>query len=282
MKRSTNNLDLQSECIAMAKSFGGDIVLAKNRDRNYNPEIKIVKELTGYGVELCYIVDVKTDWSEGMNDKGIAIINSALFVHRDEKEKKLSKKQMQSKDGIRIREALAKTNLADVIDIILSFHGGVKGHTLVTDGKKLVSIEQTSRNKPVIKNINIKNKPFVRTNHGVAHPEAGYQRGKDRFSSVLRMSNAIKVINRTNDWEKLVPNIYNHKQDLGPKFDLVRNQNKLWTSCQFIMNVNKQEMILYLIPKKVKFLGIENKIPKDYKSKINVNVKYCKKYQKTK
>ena len=145
MIRNTNNLDLQYECIAMAKSFGNDIVLAKNRDRNYSPEIKIVKELTGYGVELCYIVDMKTDWSEGMNDKGIAIINSALFVHRDEKEKKLSKKQKQSKDGVRIREALAKTKLVDVIDTILNFHGGVKGHTIVTDGKKLISIEEAKK-----------------------------------------------------------------------------------------------------------------------------------------
>ena len=34
------------------------------------------------------MIDVDTDWSEGMNEFGIGLVNSALFVKRDEKEKK--------------------------------------------------------------------------------------------------------------------------------------------------------------------------------------------------
>ena len=124
------------ECIAIASMFGNDMIIGKNRDRNYNPNLKVVRELTGYGIELCYVIDQDTDWSEGMNSYGIGIVNSALFVKRDEKDFDKSKKKLaQSKDGARIREALAKTTLHDVIKSLVSYHGGIKGHTLVGDGK---------------------------------------------------------------------------------------------------------------------------------------------------
>mgnify|MGYP000094216072 FL=1 len=109
------------ECIAIASLFGNDMVIGKNRDRNYNPNLKVVRELTGYGVELCYVVDEDTDWTEGMNSHGIGIVNSALFVKRDEKDfDKTKKKKAMSKDGARIREALAKTTLHDVVKSLVS------------------------------------------------------------------------------------------------------------------------------------------------------------------
>ena len=74
------------ECIAIASMFGNDMIIGKNRDRNYNPKLKVVRELTGYGIELCYVIDQDTDWSEGMNSYGIGIVNSALFhdIGKDE------------------------------------------------------------------------------------------------------------------------------------------------------------------------------------------------------
>ena len=42
------------------------------------------------------MIDVDTDWSEGMNEFGIGLVNSALFVKRDEKEKKLKKSKKLS------------------------------------------------------------------------------------------------------------------------------------------------------------------------------------------
>ena len=38
------------------------------------------------------------------------------------------------------------------------------------------------------------------------------------------------------------------------------------------MNLNKKEMILYLIPNQVEFLGVENKLPKGYKPKIKIKL----------
>jgi hypothetical protein len=262
------------ECIAIASLFGNDMIIGKNRDRNYKPNLKVVRELTGYGVELCYVIDEDTDWSEGMNSHGIGIVNSALFVKRDEKDfDKSKKKKAMSKDGARIREALAKTTLHDVVKSLVSYHGGIKGHTLVGDGKKLVIIENTSRVKPVVKIKDLSKEPIVRTNHGIEHTEQGYQGGADKLSSELRLMNALNVLHQTPHYKELFPAFYNHKQDKGPKYDLVRAQNKLWTSSQILMNLNKMEIILYLVPGAVKFLGIENRLPNDYDSKLSFIVK---------
>ena len=261
------------ECITIAKMFSGDMVLGKNRDRNYKPRLKIVRERTSYGVEVCYVVDVDTDWTEGLNEYGVGIVNTALFVKRDEKDYDKAKKKMApSKDGVRVREALGKGNLKDAVRSLVSYHGGIKGHTTAGNGKKIVTIENTSRVKPVIKVKDLNKEPIVRTNHGLEHTEAGYQDGQDKLSSELRMINALNVTHQTNDWENLFPNMYKHTQDKGPKFDLVRAQNKLWTSSQMAINLNKKELILYLIPNQVKYIGVENNLPEGYDPKIKIKV----------
>ena len=240
---------LQRECIAFSKKFGNDIVIGKNRDRNYTPELKVVREMSGNGIEVCYVQDQDTDWSEGMNSNGIGLVNSALFVKRDEKDfDKAKKKKAPSKDGIRIRHALSKDTFAKVVESLVKFDTGVKGHTLVSNGKKLVVIENTSRTKPSIKIHDIDKSSIVRTNHGIKHPEQGYTRGPDRISSELRLKNAKELIDNEKEYKKVFPLFYNDTQDKGPKFDLVRAQNKLWTSSQILMNLNKKELILYLIP----------------------------------
>ena len=265
--------DKVDECVTVAKMFSGDMVLAKNRDRNYRPRLKIVRDRTSYGVEVLYVIDVDTDWTEGMNEYGIGVVNSALFVKRDEKDfNKKKKTKAPSKDGVRVREALGKGNFAECVRSLALFHGGIKGHTLVGNGKKLVAIENTSRTKPVIKVKDLEKEPIVRSNHGIEHPEQGYQRGPDKLSSELRMVNALNVTHQTGNWRNLFPNFYNHKQDKGPKYDIVRAQNKLWTSSQVAMNLNQKEIILYLIPGQVKFVGVENNLPKGYKPKISFRV----------
>jgi len=266
--------DKVDECIAIAKKFGDEVVLGKNRDRNYNPNLKVVRELNGYGTEVCYVVDQDTDWSEGMNSYGIGIVNSALFVKRDEKDfDKAKKKKAMSKDGTRIREALQHKNIKDVVKSLLTYQEGIKGHTIISDGRKVVTIENTSRVKPAVKVHDISKEIIVRTNHGIQHPEQGYQRGPDKLSSQLRTKNALDILKKEKDYKKIFPLFYNHTQDKGAKFDLVRAQNKLWTSSQVMMNLNKKEVTLYLIPGAVKFLGIENTLPNDYKSKIKLNVR---------
>ena len=261
------------ECITVAKLFGDDMVLAKNRDRNYKPRLKIVRDRTSYGIETLCVIDVDTDWTEGINSLGIGIVNTALFVKRDEKDySKKKKTKAPSKDGVRVREALGKGTFQECVRSLAIYHGGIKGHTFVGNGKKFVTIENTSRTKPVVKVKDLTQEPIVRTNHGIEHTEAGYQAGNDKLSSELRMINALNVTHQCMNWKYLLPKFFHHHQDKGPKYDLVRSQNKLWTSSQLAMNLNQKEMILYLIPGQVKFVGVENHLPKGYKSQLDFKV----------
>ncbi len=231
LKDILNNFNHLNECVCIAKQFGNDMILGKNRDRNYNPTLKAVRDMTGYGVEILYVIDNETDWSEGLNNHGIGLVNSALFVKRDEKEVQKKKTARRSKDGVRIREVLGKKSLSDAVDCAVNFHGGIKGHTLIGDGKRIVSIENTSRLSPIVKIKDLTKEPLVRTNHGLEHPEAGYQ---------------------------------------------VRAQNKLWTSSQLVMNLNQKELILYLIPDAVEFIGVENKLPNGYTPSIKFTIRKYK------
>ena len=81
---------LLRECVITHTVLNDKVLLAKNRDRAYNPTISIVRDLID-GVEVAYILDKDTDWSEGMNSYGIGILNSALMVTADENEKKIIK-----------------------------------------------------------------------------------------------------------------------------------------------------------------------------------------------
>ena len=91
---------LIKECIIVAKKATDSIILAKNRDRAYNPQIEVVHEIID-GVEIAYLRDTHTDWSEGLNEFGIGIVNTALMVGFDEFEKKIVKKKgAPSDDGL--------------------------------------------------------------------------------------------------------------------------------------------------------------------------------------
>ena len=187
MAKSTLN-----ECIIVSRKFGNDMVLAKNRDRAYKPEIEIVHTLIN-GVEVVYLHDITTDWSEGMNELGIGIVNTSLMVGYDEKEKAIvSKTGKKSKDGIRIRTALGQKNIKDSLRAAILTNGGVKGHTFIADPNHLITIEMTSKHQPVIK-VQDPSKLYVRTNHGLAHPDAGYTEGPDYKSSVVRRASARAV-----------------------------------------------------------------------------------------
>ena len=105
--------NLLNECIIVSKKFGNDMVLAKNRDRAYKPLIEIVHTFIN-GVEVVYLHDITTDWSEGMNEFGIGIVNASLMIGFDEKEKQIiAKTGKKSEDGLRIRYALGQKDIKE-------------------------------------------------------------------------------------------------------------------------------------------------------------------------
>ena len=127
-----------NECVVAAVKLPSGTILAKNRDRGYKAEIEVVHEIID-DVEIVYWHDRKTDWSEGMNEFGIGIVNSTLSVVSDEKEgrdKKDDKGDFKMKgtgkpsyDGLKIRKALTKKSIKDVVNYPTTKDGWASGIT---------------------------------------------------------------------------------------------------------------------------------------------------------
>ena len=282
-----------NECTIAHTIINDKIILAKNRDRPYEANVKVVRELIN-DVELVYIIDNDTDWSEGMNSEGIGIINSALMVNADEKEKKLAKKKGKpSEDGKKIRRALLFKKPQDAIMSVVNYTGedvsdvGVKGHTFIATKNHTYSIEMTSEHKPVIKKLNRKHN-HVRTNHGYDYKDSGYTSGANKKSSELRWKYAQDMLSSVNTPEDVLNGLSAyHSKDMRNNpyrnVDKVKNKTKkdiLSTTGQVMINITDLEFTLRMDKDKSKYFGIDDKTPNHYEPKIKIKVEYVKNNKK--
>ena len=278
-----------NECIITHSVLGNKVLLAKNRDRAYDAKVKVVRELIG-DIELVYILDDETDWSEGMNSAGIGIVNSALMVNADEKEKKIIKhKGKVSEDGLKIRKALSYPSIAKAIQSLIKFSGkdkldiGVKGHTFVADGKNSVSIEMTSKHSPVIDKMN-RSLNHVRTNHGYEYKDSGYTSGANRKSSESRWNIAHAVLIKSKDTLDILDGLsgyYPVNMRDNPYRDKDKVQNStdkdvLSTSSQILLNLTDLEITVRMDEEKSEYLGIIDRTPDWYEPKVKIMVEYIK------
>jgi hypothetical protein len=265
--------NLLNECIIVSKKFGNDMVLAKNRDRAYKPEIEIIHTFIN-GVEVVYLHDIITDWSEGMNEFGIGLVNASLMIGFDEKEKQIiNKTGKKSKDGLRIRIALGQKTLKEAIKSIIKFDSGVKGHTFVADANNLITIEMTSKHTPVIKQQD-PSKIYVRTNHGLAHPDAGYTEGPDYKSSVIRRASAQAAIGKLKDWRDELKALRTNRFSHNNPNNMSRDTDKMKTTSQMQLNLTKRIFTLNYFGDRVEgFKGVKNELSSDYIPKIKIIIK---------
>lgn len=261
-------------CVIVSKEIGDKFILAKNRDRVYQPTLEVVHTLID-GVEVVYLHDLTTDWSEGMNEFGIGVVNSALLVGHDEAEHKIVKKGGKpGMDGVKMRNIIKQKTIKEAIQSALTFKGksqlALKGHTFVSSPKHMVSIETTSKHKPDVKLHNVKN-PVVRTNHGHVFTDAGYTHGIKYLSSKMRKISAEKTIEKVKDWKEVAPAM--RKQFFGAEsqLNMRRNTESMFTSSQTVMNLTDLIFQVEWFSSKVKeFKGINSKLPEGYKAKINI------------
>ena len=288
---------LVKECTIAAVRLGDNVVLAKNRDRGYKANVEIVHELVD-GVEVVYWRDVDTDWSEGMNEYGIGIVNSSLLVNQDEKEgKEVQKKRnndatetrIKSYDGEKIRKALTHKTLPQVIKSIVGFSGkdkkdvGLKGETFVSDSNGVYVIEMTSKHSPIIKKLKKEKKVIVRTNHGIYHKNVGYVKGEKKKSSHMRLDFAKKHLEDVKTDKEVIDRL-KQKYDKNPFFNPYRTKNmyNMQTTGQIMLNLEKKEVTVRMDNEMGEMVGIKNKLPKDYTPKIQIRVENEKTHQKGK
>lgn len=269
-------MSLKTACIIATGNKGGRF-LFKVRDRAYKPELEVVHEEID-GTEVCYLHDIGTDWSEGLNEHGIGIVNTALMVGRDEAEKKIVKEVgKKSKDGERIRQALSKKTLKETLDAACKFKGGILGHTFVSDATTVHSVEATSKHECVTKEV-AADRVHVRTNHGFSYQDAGYTEGEDYLSSVYRRNKAIELIRATEKPEDLPAAFLAAKKD-GPK-SVLRKTEKMTSSSQMVLDLKTKRFLLFVLDGEATFKGVKNKLPGKRKPKIKVEIKHLKESKK--
>jgi hypothetical protein len=263
-----------NECIIVSKEVGDKFILAKNRDRAYNPSLEIVHTIID-GVEVAYLHDLITDWSEGLNENGIGVVNSALLVGHDEAEHKIVKKGGKpGPDGDKMRNIIKQPTLKQALKASITYKGksglALKGHTFLSSPKHMISVETTSKHKPDIKLQNSES-AVVRTNHGHLFTDAGYTNGEKYLSSKMRKISAEKSVDKVDDWKEIAQAMRKEYFPKKPMLNMKRDTKEMSTSSQTVMNLTDRILQITYFKDKVKeFKGINNQLPKDYQPKIKI------------
>jgi hypothetical protein len=287
------NKERLSECTVAGVRLSDGIVLAKNRDRGYDAKMEIVHEVLD-NVEMVYWHDVDTDWSEGMNEFGIGIVNSSLMVHDDEKEgdkverkreekadnKEKGKNPKHATDGAKIRQVLTQKNIRDAIKVLISTRGdgssefkGVSGESIISDGKNIYVIEHSSVDAPIIRKLKEDKKVIVRTNHGIYHKHLGYQSGPKERSSHSRLELAKENLQDA-ETDQDVIDLMKKKYKDDPFLNPYRTDNKfkMQTVGQIMMNCENKTITVRMDEEHGKLETVENLLPKGYEPKIKINI----------
>jgi len=256
-------------CIIAGTRMDGRSVLFKNRDRAYDANLKLY-QADLKGTEAAFVLDLDSGYLEGINEHGIGIVNTALMVLNDENEGKgKSKGPSKSKDGPKIFRALAQDNLQGAIQELLK-NDPIKGHTFVCQGDKLYCIEASRTHEPKVHRLSL-DRVNTRTNHGISYPDAGYTKGDDYVSSVVRRWEAQKRFQDCKQPEDMARVLYEGKiHDADSAFNPVRETEKMRTTNQVMFDLSKPALHLYLVPGHSKFHGVKNMLGR--KPKIPVHV----------
>ena len=125
-------------CVVVAKYFDNvGWVGVKNRDRNYVPDLSFRKK-QNKNTEVLYFWDDITQYCEGMNDSGVAVLSASLMVLDDEKEITVRTKT-PSKDGTKIKKALTFTDVKAVAMSLIKQK--LPGCTLIFDKETCFMLE---------------------------------------------------------------------------------------------------------------------------------------------
>jgi hypothetical protein len=243
-------------CVILAKYFDGiGWAGAKNRDRNYTPVLDFIEDSTN-GVDRMMMHDQVTGYKEGINSRGISILNTSLDVYDDESEVEAGTTNT-SPDGRNIAEALAQRSIQDAVKVLINSKLG--GCTMVFDQDDLYLIEASDWDgarpyKYVVKQIP-KNKMLARTNHGMWLQDAGYQRDSvnkshtlSRISSESRLALAEAVVKTAQKPEDLVDGmcqVYINDPQLNIMRTSIQRKKMRTTSQQLCV---PQERTLYCRP----------------------------------
>jgi hypothetical protein len=199
-------------CVIVAKYFDGvGWAGAKNRDRTYIPVLDFIENEAG-DVDRMMMYDEITGYKEGINSRGVSVLNTSLDVGNDETEVE-SGRAKTSPDGAMIAQALTLPTAEAAVRFLIKKQ--LCGCTMVFDQENMFLIEASNweNNRPYrFRAQRIpRNQTVARTNHGVWMPTAGFQRNRrnrqetlDRISSETRLLLAKMVAETAHNPQDLV------------------------------------------------------------------------------
>lgn len=183
-------------CVIIAKYFDGiGWAGAKNRDRTYIPELEFIESQAG-DIDRMMMHDLVTGYKEGINSRGVSILNTSLDVGNDETEVE-SGAAKTSPDGKIIALALTQPTAEAAAKVIVKKR--LVGCTMVFDRENMFLIEACNWDgkRPYrFKARRIpKTQTVARTNHGIWMPTAGMQRSStDRQKTLDRISSESRLL----------------------------------------------------------------------------------------
>ena len=137
-----------------------------------------------------------------------------------------------------------------MIESLLNFKGGVKGHTFVATPTGIFAIETTSKHTPIIKELD-PNVLHVRTNHGIYHKDAGYTKGEDLLSSKIRMTLALDKLEGVQSAANVIEAVNDSVFEKKNPHNMVRHTDKMKTSSQFVLSPNEKTLYVHCIKENV-------------------------------
>lgn len=231
-------------CVIVAKYFPGiGWAGAKNRDRRYIPTLDFIED-TKHDISRMMMHDLITGYKEGINSRGVSILNTSLDIGEDEPDVE-SGQAKTSPDGRAIAEALLETDPLAAVRVLIRRR--LVGCTIVFNQYRLYLIEASDQDSTAPYRFKVKripaNRTVVRTNHGVYLPWASFQRRpddaqqtQDRISSEARMLQAQAVVDAAREPEDLVDGLCRVNVS-NPQINIMRTStesNAFRTTCQLL------------------------------------------------
>ena len=268
-------------CVIASLYLENQSILVKNRDRKYKACIEVIHELRD-GVEVLYIHDTGTDWSEGLNEYGIGITNATLMVNQDEREGVVVKKRANavSHDGAKIRKALSIKNIDDTLKYLMDYKNknlldnGLKGITIIANPITKYVLEGTTKHNPLAVEVK-KEQPIIRTNHGIYYPGAGYNSGIKKQSSFSRLEIAERKLMKVNKINEVLDTLsaqYVEDNFLNPYRR--PSEYQIFTTGQTLINLSTLTLQYNSDPIFCEFIGYKRLLPEGYDSKLKFELTY--------
>jgi hypothetical protein len=290
-------------CVILYTEIDGKQILAKNRDRAYKPNMAIVHEIIN-GIEVAYIMDLKSGWIEGINELGTAMVNSSMNVNDGVVRKKKTPEQLKmKKERNKFYQSLIEKDkekvLKNLTDEPYSSNYVLEGHTILVFNDKIYHIETDVKRKYAIEKIN---KETVYANHGINFKNEGFVHGRKGFSSFIRKKLIEKELDHHTHtkmnaeiYDDFMSDIMNvNYKNIDPRFHSYRDKNTTLkqnkdldikqvfvnTTGQILINVTDRELVYYHDKNNSEKVKYVNKLPRDYVPKIRVMIRVIEKNQR--